>query len=89
LISLIRLITQYLVDVYSHLPRSTVGSYGQHINVFLDYFAAATELNSGLVFGAQSLGVGGGGGAFCGDDIQPTRHSLVGTAHQVVACGYL
>jgi hypothetical protein len=52
---LISLITQYLVDVYIHLARSAVGSYGQHINVFLDYFAAAPELNSGLVFGAVDM----------------------------------
>jgi hypothetical protein len=52
---LISLITQYLVDVYSHLARSTVGSYGQHINAFMDFFAAAPELNSDLVFGAVDM----------------------------------
>jgi hypothetical protein len=45
---LISLITQYLVDVTSHLARSAVGSYGQHINVFMDFFAAAPELDSDL-----------------------------------------
>jgi hypothetical protein len=54
---LISLITQYLVDVTSHLARSTVGSYGQHINVFMDFFAAAPELDSDLciVFGAAEV----------------------------------
>jgi hypothetical protein len=52
---LISLITQYLVDVTSHLARNTVGSYGQHINVFMDFFAAAPELDSGLVFGVAEV----------------------------------
>jgi hypothetical protein len=52
---LISLITQYLVGVYSHLAKNTVTSYGQHINVFLDFFDAAPDLNPDLVFGTAVI----------------------------------
>ena len=52
---LISLITQYLVDLYSHLAKNTVTSYGQSINVYLDFFAAAPDLDSELVFGAVDV----------------------------------
>jgi hypothetical protein len=49
---LISLITQYLVDVYSHLADNTTASYGQHLNVLLVFFDAAPELDRSWVFGA-------------------------------------
>jgi hypothetical protein len=52
---LISLITQYLVDLYSHLAKNTVASYGQSINVYLDFFAAAPDLDPDLVFGAVDV----------------------------------
>jgi hypothetical protein len=49
------LITQYMVDMYSHLARSTTASYGQQINLLLDFLDAAPELSSELIFGGGEI----------------------------------
>lgn len=52
---LISLITQYMVDVYSHLAVNTTASYGQHLNVYLDFFDAAPELDRDNAMGAAAI----------------------------------
>jgi hypothetical protein len=52
---LISLITQYMVDVCSHLARNTTASYGQHLNVYLDFFDAAPELDRDHAMGTAAM----------------------------------
>jgi hypothetical protein len=49
------LITQYMVDMYSHLAKNTTASYGQQVNLLLDFLDAAPELSSGLIFGGGEI----------------------------------
>jgi hypothetical protein len=49
------LITQYMVDMYSHLALNTTASYGQQINLLLDFLDAAPELSSELIFGGGEI----------------------------------
>jgi hypothetical protein len=49
------LITQYMVDMYSHLAMNTTASYGQQINLLLDFLDAAPELSSELIFGVGEI----------------------------------
>jgi hypothetical protein len=44
-----------MVDVHSHLARNTTASYGQHLDVYLDFFDAAPELDRELAMGTADM----------------------------------